>query len=109
MTQEALERIKSTGRNTPCPCGSGKKYKKCHLSSDADAEQAATRLAAEQAAAEAEAEAAETEEGDEETEETRAPRARNRGPLHTRGPGARFQTRGEGGGRKSKLPRRSNG
>lgn len=21
-----------TGRNAPCPCGSGKKYKKCHLS-----------------------------------------------------------------------------
>lgn len=24
----------STGRNDPCPCGSGKKYKKCHLSID---------------------------------------------------------------------------
>jgi uncharacterized protein YecA (UPF0149 family) len=22
------------GRNDPCPCGSGKKYKKCHLASD---------------------------------------------------------------------------
>jgi preprotein translocase subunit SecA len=22
------------GRNDPCPCGSGKKYKKCHLNSD---------------------------------------------------------------------------
>lgn len=21
---------KKIGRNTPCPCGSGKKYKKCH-------------------------------------------------------------------------------
>ncbi|WP_202931241.1 SEC-C metal-binding domain-containing protein [Oceanospirillum linum] len=23
---------KNTGRNDPCPCGSGKKYKKCCLS-----------------------------------------------------------------------------
>jgi len=22
------------GRNDPCPCGSGKKYKKCHLPTD---------------------------------------------------------------------------
>jgi uncharacterized protein YecA (UPF0149 family) len=24
----------SVGRNDPCPCGSGKKYKKCHLATD---------------------------------------------------------------------------
>ena len=23
------------GRNDPCPCGSGKKYKKCHMPTDA--------------------------------------------------------------------------
>ena len=30
--QEALlcERFKGVGRNDPCPCGSGKKFKKCH-------------------------------------------------------------------------------
>jgi hypothetical protein len=28
------ERLKKTGRNDPCPCGSGKKYKKCHLFED---------------------------------------------------------------------------
>ena len=28
------ERLKSTGRNEQCPCGSGKKYKKCHLPED---------------------------------------------------------------------------
>ncbi|NCO43949.1 hypothetical protein GW889_00260 [Candidatus Berkelbacteria bacterium] len=22
--------MKKVGRNDPCPCGSGKKYKKCH-------------------------------------------------------------------------------
>ena len=26
------------GRNDPCPCGSGKKYKKCHLLLDMEAE-----------------------------------------------------------------------
>ena len=29
--------MKETNRNDPCPCGSGKKYKKCHLPADAEA------------------------------------------------------------------------
>jgi hypothetical protein len=29
---------KPPSRNAPCWCGSGKKYKKCHLNIDADAE-----------------------------------------------------------------------
>lgn len=29
------------GRNQPCPCGSGKKYKQCHLATDEAAERAA--------------------------------------------------------------------
>jgi len=29
-----LERLQSTKRNDPCPCGSGKKYKKCHMDED---------------------------------------------------------------------------
>ncbi len=28
------EQHRSVGRNDPCPCGSGKKYKKCHLDAD---------------------------------------------------------------------------
>lgn len=28
------KRLKNTGRNEPCLCGSGKKYKKCHLNED---------------------------------------------------------------------------
>ena len=28
------DRLKSTGRNDLCPCGSGKKYKMCHLDAD---------------------------------------------------------------------------
>ncbi len=30
-----------TGRNEPCPCGSGKKYKKCHMEADEKAQSAA--------------------------------------------------------------------
>jgi Flp pilus assembly protein TadD len=30
----ARARLAATGRNEPCPCGSGKKYKKCHLAED---------------------------------------------------------------------------
>ena len=29
---------KTVGRNAPCPCGSGKKYKHCHLAADEAAE-----------------------------------------------------------------------
>jgi tetratricopeptide (TPR) repeat protein len=33
----ARERLAATGRNDACPCGSGKKYKKCHLAADEQA------------------------------------------------------------------------
>ena len=26
-----MEHLPKTGRNDPCPCGSGKKFKKCHM------------------------------------------------------------------------------
>ena len=50
------QRLSSTGRNDPCPCGSGKKYKKCHLQKDeeshgksvAKAQEAAARAAEEE-------------------------------------------------------------
>jgi preprotein translocase subunit SecA len=29
-TQQATGQVPKAGRNDPCPCGSGKKYKKCH-------------------------------------------------------------------------------
>jgi tetratricopeptide (TPR) repeat protein len=42
-----------TSRNDPCPCGSGKKYKKCCLEKDQASERAElTRIAAQRAAAE---------------------------------------------------------
>ncbi len=32
--EQAFPKKKKLGRNDPCPCGSGKKYKKCHMMSD---------------------------------------------------------------------------
>ena len=29
-TQPFVKQIQKVGRNSPCPCGSGKKYKQCH-------------------------------------------------------------------------------
>jgi len=37
--QDFAERLKNTGRNDTCSCGSGKKYKKCHLLLDEAAQQ----------------------------------------------------------------------
>ena len=51
------DRLKNTGRNDPCPCGSGKKYKKCHLDADEQSRSkaiATTFTAAQQAAKAAE-------------------------------------------------------
>jgi hypothetical protein len=53
------------GRNDPCHCGSGQKYKKCHLAADdtaRSAELAALAAAAAEAQAKADAEEADAEE-----------------------------------------------
>jgi hypothetical protein len=53
------------GRNDPCHCGSGQKYKKCHLAKDDAAKSAELAAAAAAAAAAAKAKAdAEAEEAD---------------------------------------------
>jgi len=49
-----------TGRNDPCPCGSGRKYKVCCLKKDEDAERERFKRAAAEAAAQADKAAAET-------------------------------------------------
>jgi hypothetical protein len=36
-------RLKTTGRNDHCPCGSGKKYKKCHSAEDEGTHNAALK------------------------------------------------------------------
>lgn len=56
--EEYRTRLRSAGRNDPCPCGSGKKYKKCHLAQDQQAEHAAMLKADSSARAEAAAAAA---------------------------------------------------
>ena len=45
-----------TGRNEPCPCGSGKKYKKCHLEADENAQSTALAKVNDEAAKKAKAE-----------------------------------------------------
>lgn len=48
--KEGLQKIKDSveslkpGRNEPCHCGSGKKYKQCHMAADRQAEQAKREL-----------------------------------------------------------------
>ncbi len=61
------ERLKATGRNAPCPCGSGKKYKKCHLAEDEGKRSAARKALAEEVKARA---AKKAEEEDDEAGET---------------------------------------
>jgi len=40
------QRLKNTGRNDLCLCGSGRKYKKCHLEEDEASERADLKAAA---------------------------------------------------------------
>lgn len=65
------------GRNDPCHCGSGQKYKKCCLAKD-DAARSAELASAAAKAAEAAA-AAEAEEGKGDKGDDRAPGARSKG------------------------------
>lgn len=82
------------GRNDPCPCGSGKKYKQCHLAAD-EAKQRAARA---KAAAEAPAPAAES-----------AAPAPGGAPRHqTRQPWKKTATNTHGFG-KTSLPRKVGG
>ncbi|HUU58161.1 MAG TPA: SEC-C metal-binding domain-containing protein [Phycisphaerae bacterium] len=67
--EEHTLRLGKTGRNEPCPCGSGKKYKKCHLGRDQERSSAALTKAREAAA-----EAA-RDEPEEPQARTRAPQA----------------------------------
>jgi len=46
-------RLKATGRNDRCPCGSGKKYKKCHLAEDEGTRTATLKALEEEAMARA--------------------------------------------------------
>ena len=62
--EESQARLKS-GRNDPCPCGSGKKYKKCHRAEDEGVVHAELKRLADEAKVAAEAAEAEGREDDE--------------------------------------------
>jgi hypothetical protein len=103
MTLEAAsERHRTTGRNDDCPCGSGKKYKKCHQAEDDTViSKELTRLeevAAAELAAKA-AEAAENGDADAKGDEPRK-KAGQRGSAPQRGLGP------SAGGKAKNLPRR---
>ena len=97
---EFLQRLKETGRNDTCPCGSGKKYKKCHLREDEDAER---KWLAEQEKVKAqEADEEESEEGDEQSGfEARSKARKDEGRSGPRSFGSR------GGSKQTIMPRRS--
>lgn len=85
------------GRNDPCHCGSGQKYKKCHLAKDDAARSAelAAATAAAAAAAQTDADAAEDEEKKGATGDRPAPRPKDaagskpRTPAPTQAPAFR--------------------
>jgi hypothetical protein len=80
------ERLKNIGRNDPCPCGSGKKYKKCHLSEDEAAKHAELAAAAEER--EAALAAAEEDSDDDSADSASKSRKQKRG-IHQGGGKAR--------------------
>lgn len=83
------------GRNEPCPCGSGKKYKQCHLGADeAKDREARAKATAAAPAAESDGDAAP------------APSARPKHP--TRQPWKKTATNTQGFG-KTSLPRKVGG
>lgn len=67
----------SLGRNDPCHCGSGKKYKQCHLTKDEAAQREARAQAADAAPL-----PATTETAAKETAAKTAPSAAPRGKTH---------------------------
>ncbi len=91
------ERLKTTGRNDRCPCGSGKKYKKCHLAEDEAKRSAALKALEEQAIALA-AENTEAEDDASPTDKTKRSVGRNK---------ARSESNARAADRKpSNIPRR---
>ena len=96
MTEAAIERFKTTGRNDPCPCGSGKKYKKCHLSEDQETEQATALKVQEEARGNA------NQDGNDDSEQqVRVRQHKAAGGRETHKPG------GAKGGNQVKLPRKA--
>ncbi len=92
-------RLKTTGRNDRCLCGSGKKYKKCHLAEDEDTRAEALKVL------EAEAKAKPKAEKDAEGEaDTKGSDKRTRSMKHQKKQSG-FQGRASDGTPKN-IPRR---
>jgi hypothetical protein len=81
------------GRNDPCHCGSGKKYKQCHLGADEAKARDARKKAEEQAPAEPEAPSVAAQP----VHRKPTPQPWKRGPQNTRGFARVSATRKVGG------------
>jgi len=99
---EYQQRLKSTGRNDPCPCGSGKKYKKCHGPEDQALRSAA--LKADEEAAKSRA-AAKAEEAGESADDADSPRDRNKRIAQRHQP-TKGTTGNASGTKPNNIPRR---
>ena len=95
-------RLKTTGRNDRCPCGSGKKYKKCHLAEDEGVRTATLKALEEEAMAKARAaEDAEDGEGQADT------KSADRSTGSTRRQKKQFGSKGRtSDGKPKNIPRR---
>jgi len=95
-------RLKTTGRNDPCPCGSGKKYKKCHLAEDEGTRTATLKALEEEAVAKAKA--------SKDTEGDADPKGADRSTQPTRRQKKQPESKGRASDGKPKtLPHRSTG
>jgi hypothetical protein len=104
--EDARQRHKQTGRNDDCPCGSGKKYKKCHQAEDdAVISKELTRLEQE-AAAELAAKAAEAAEQGESEGKVDGKGEDARKKPGQRGNAPQRGLRPSAGGKANNLPRR---
>jgi len=100
-------RLSGTGRNDACPCGSGKKYKKCHLQADEASHSVDLAKAQEKAAAEAAAEAAEAEGEGEEAEDKKEGKAHPPEAKRSKHAPKTPRPKSAGGSRQVSTPRKA--
>lgn len=95
------KRLKSTGRNDLCFCGSGKKYKKCHMNEDEQMEHEEFKKREE--ALKAEREASELENEDSKASENSI---RKKGKIDNSFQQPAPKSRGSNGIKSTSIPRR---
>ncbi|MDX2052196.1 MAG: SEC-C domain-containing protein [Polyangiaceae bacterium] len=99
--EESQQRHKSANRNDACPCGSGRKYKKCHWAEDETAIHAELKLREEAAKAALDEENAKAEAEGTSTEGTGKAAIKNRGQSMSS-----LAAKGRAQARPTNLPRR---